>query len=94
MAHFIAQGLVHPMLTAQTVQSFLHTFSQNVKQKESNRHRHCVITASCFSIPHPHLGNVVTTISTPGADVTLAAHGRPRRVIGGLVLTLPLSSEP
>ena len=73
---YIVQGLVYPMKTIHTVQSFLDTFCQNGLQfriicackavKGANRNRHSVITASWLnSPPHPHLGNVVTIISTP-----------------------------
>ena len=64
---YIAQGLVYPMKTVHTVQSFLDTFCQNGLQfriicacackavKGANRNRHSVITASWLnSPPTPH----------------------------------------
>ena len=68
------------MKTVHTVQSFLDTFSQNGLQfriicackavKGANHNRHSVVTASWLNspppTPHPHLGNVITIISTPG----------------------------
>ena len=83
---YIAQGLVYPMKTVHTVQSFLDTFCQNGLQfriicackavKGANRNRHSVITASWLNspppTPHPHLGNVVTIIFTPARHTTTA----------------------
>ena len=81
------------MKTVHTVQSFLDTFCQNGLQfriicackavKGANRNCHSVITASWLNsplpIPHPHLGNVVTIISTPGLE---GQPGRPIATIG------------
>ena len=59
----IAQGLVYPMKTVHTVQSFLDTFCQNGLQfriicackavKGANCNRHSVITASWLNSPPP-----------------------------------------
>ena len=60
---YIAQGLVYPMNTVHTVQSFLDTFCQNGLQfriicackavKGANRTCHSVITASWLNSPPP-----------------------------------------
>ena len=58
---YIAQGLVYPMKTVHTVQSFLDTFCLNGLQsriicaskavKGANRNRHSAITASLLNSP-------------------------------------------